>query len=464
MEKNKIVDDHTINYHIRAQKGLINDPNGLIYFKDKYHVFFQWNPEGTTHENKHWGHAVSDDLVNWSYLKPALSPDNWYDKNGCYSGSAIEKDGKLYIFYTGNVKKAQGERESYQCLAVSKDGIHFEKHGPLFEHPGDYTAHVRDPKVWKGNESYWMVLGAQTQDLKGTAIIYSSKDLLSWDFQGELTDEPSDFGYMWECPDLLRLNKKDVFVFSPQGIEAKGTLYQNIFQTGYMLGHFENGRFTPEIKEFNEMDRGFEFYAPQSFEDDQGRTLVFGWMGAMPPKQEAAVPTVKDGWIHHLSLPREIMFVKNQLIQKPVDELKKLRIQSYDMLKDISKKDNVLFTTSEQEITCKWDTCASSFTWTLRNEIDLRYEASERKFTIERTNWLDSTRETRTVYLKETLSSLQLFLEDSAMEVFLNDGREVFSLRYFNNERTDSWTWLNKDWLSNLSQFMIFELEKTIKL
>lgn len=453
---------HTVHYHLRAPQGLINDPNGLIYFNKQYHVFFQWNPEGTTHENKTWGHAVSDDLINWDYLEPALKPTDWFDKNGCYSGSAFEKDGKLYLFYTGNVRNAEGDRESYQCLAISEDGIHFEKKGPLFEHPESYTAHLRDPKIWKEAETYWMVLGAQTEDIKGTALVYRSSDLLNWTFEGEFMDALPDFGYMWECPDVLKLEGKDAFVFSPQGIEPEGELYQNIFQTGYVLGQFKAGEFLPDNEKFVEMDRGFEFYAPQSFKDAKGRTIVFGWMGAMPPEVEAAVPTIDEGWIHHLSLPKEIKVSNGKLIQQPVDELKNLRIQSTDLLSEVSDKETIKFTTPEQEIDCTWDKEPASFNWMLRNEVAVRYEAAKKKLTVERTNWLTSERETRSVYLDEPLTALRFFLEDSSMEIFVNGGREVFSLRYFSDERTNDWEWENGDWKNHLSHLTVHELKRTL--
>ncbi|OJF93065.1 glycoside hydrolase family 32 protein [Alkalibacterium sp. 20] len=455
--------NYTVYYHLRAPHGLINDPNGLVYFNNQYHVFFQWNPEGTTHANKTWGHAVSTDLIEWDYLKPALEPTDWFDKDGCYSGSAFEKDGKLYLFYTGNVRNVSGERESYQCLAVSEDGIHFEKKGPLFDHPNNYTAHLRDPKIWQEKDEYWMILGAQTHDLKGTTIVYRSSDLLNWSFEGEFMDVLPDFGYMWECPDVLQLPNKDVFVFSPQGLEAKGDLYQNIFQTGYMLGEFKAGKFIPDKGNFIEMDRGFEFYAPQSFKDNNGRTLIFGWMGAMDPDVEKAVPTIKEGWIHHLTLPREIKIVGNQLLQQPVEELKELRHESFDLLKDIAEKDSIEFSTPEQEINCSWNDAPASFVWKFLNEVTVTYDATEKRITVERTNWLTGERETRSVSLTRALERLQLFLEDSSMEIYLNQGAEVFSLRYFNDNRTSMWQWKEENWKDHLADLTVHELKRTIK-
>ena len=145
-------------FHISPDKGLLNDPNGLIFYKNEYHVFYQYNPDGCEHKNKHWAHLKSKNLVDWKELSIVLSPTDWFDKDGCYSGSAIEKDGKLYLMYTGNVKN-KDIRESYQCLAVSEDGINFKKLGPVIHNddiPEGYTRHFRDPKLFKKNGKFYV--------------------------------------------------------------------------------------------------------------------------------------------------------------------------------------------------------------------------------------------------------------------------------------------------------------------
>ena len=126
--------------------GLLNDPNGLIWYKGNYHAYFQWNRFAKDHSSKAWGWCVSPDLVHWRFRGSALLPDQPYDSQGVYSGSAMEVDGRLCLYYTGNVKQ-NGQRISSQCLAVSEDGLHFQKHGPILTTPSGYTQHFRDPKV-----------------------------------------------------------------------------------------------------------------------------------------------------------------------------------------------------------------------------------------------------------------------------------------------------------------------------
>ena len=113
--------------HFTPQKGWINDPNGLVFFKGQYHLFYQYNPYHDNWDSMHWGHAVSRDLIHWEELEPALVPDMPYDNDkngGCFSGSVVVHDDQLFLFYTGRTEDETGIFET-QNLAVSKDGIHF---------------------------------------------------------------------------------------------------------------------------------------------------------------------------------------------------------------------------------------------------------------------------------------------------------------------------------------------------
>ena len=184
--KNKNVVDSDFwrqKYHIQGIVGLINDPNGFSQFNGEYHMFYQWNPLSTEHKNKTWAHSKSHDLLHWERCETALRPDTWYSKNGVYSGSGIVIDGKLYLFYTGNVKDAEGNRESYQCIAVSEDGEHFDRWEPsIVNQPDGYTRHIRDPKIWEKDGKYYAVLGIQSEKLEGKVVLYSSENIKDWKF------------------------------------------------------------------------------------------------------------------------------------------------------------------------------------------------------------------------------------------------------------------------------------------
>lgn len=431
-------DPHRLQFHLVPPVGLLNDPNGLIQFKGVYHVFYQWNPFDTSHGAKFWGHFTSVDLVHWQEQPPALVPSEWYEKNGCYSGSAVEADGKLHLFYTGNVKDENGQRQTYQCMAVSTDGIHFEKKGPVIFLPEGYTAHFRDPKVWNHEGTWYMVLGAQTEDEDGHVVLYSSKNLTNWTFKGPLAggnmNGLSDFGYMWECPDLFRLGQKDVLLISPQGLEAQGHHCQNLFQSGYFTGEWEpENNLFKHNGSFVELDRGFDFYAPQTFEDDKGRRILYAWMGITDENEEFQ-PTITHGWIHGLTIPREIELKGNRIVQKPVIEMKQLRkpdkFQEIAFIHDQEKIcRNLGGTTSEIHIEIQ-KVQANQVEFSFHDNVKLRYCNDEQLFTLERKSFKEGAPETRSCEMK-SLKNMHIFLDASSIEVFLNGGEEVMTARFF---------------------------------
>ena len=418
-------------FHISPDKGLLNDPNGLIFYKNEYHVFYQYNPDDCEHKNKHWAHLKSKNLVDWKEFSIVLSPTDWFDKDGCYSGSAIEKDGKLYLMYTGNVKN-KDIRESYQCLAVSEDGINFKKLGPVIHNddiPEGYTRHFRDPKLFKKNGKFYVVLGAQRENLTGTILLYSSEDLFTWKFEQEIIK--GEFGYMCECPDYYEVNKQGVLIFSPQGLTADGILYNNRYQSGYILRNIKE----TEKNNFIELDRGFEFYAPQSFIGKGGERIMFGWMG-MP--EELEHPSVEEGWIHSLTLPRIIEIENNKLYQRPHTNLQKLRknkitIENLEVNGKVNlEKFNIKGIT--YEIILKLEELNSDLILNIRagenNKTVLKYEYKNKLFILDREKSGRGYKGIRKCVL-DTLKEIRIFSDTSSIEVYLNNGEEVFTANIY---------------------------------
>ena len=446
LEKKEIVekDFWRQKYHIQGIVGLINDPNGFSQFKGKYHMFYQWNPLGTIHKNKTWAHSVSDDLLHWERLETALRPDTWYSKDGVYSGSAIVDDGKLYLFYTGNVKDCDGNRESYQCLAVSSDGENFERWEPsIVNQPDGYTRHIRDPKIWKKDGKFYAVIGIQSEDLEGKAVLYSSENIKDWKFEGEIAGanhgKIKDFGFMWECPDYFQLKDektgeiKDLLVFSPQGLEPEGDLYNNKYQTGYLFGKLDYKKPEFEISsDFVEIDRGNDFYAPQSMEDDKGRRLIVGWMGI---PEEEDFPTVKNEWLHCLTLPRELKVIDGKLYQVPIKEMESIRGEKIEFSGKVTGEVKVGIGRA-YELKVKFTDFNSDFGLKLRtgknSETVLKFDYNDKKFVLDRTKGEQLDKRLRKVYLGD-ISELELtvFVDNSSVEVFINGGAEVFSSRIF---------------------------------
>lgn len=425
-------------FHIEAEKGLVNDPNGLIFWKGEYHVFYQLNPKSCEHTFKNWAHIKSKDLVNWEKLPIALAPTDWFDKDGCYSGSAIEKDGRFYLMYTGNVKN-NGIRESYQCLSVSEDGINFKKLGPVIHNddiPKGYTRHFRDPKIFKKDGKFYVVLGAQRKNLTGTILLYSSDDLFTWKLEQEIIK--GEFGYMCECPDYYEINEQGILAFSPQGLTADGILYNNRYQSGYILRNIKE----TEKNNFIELDRGFEFYAPQSFTGRDGERIMFGWMG-MP--EELEHPSVEDGWIHSLTLPRIIEIENNKLYQKPHINLHQLRknkiiVEDLEINGKINlEKFNIKGIT--YEIILKLEELNSDLTLNIRagesNKTVLKYEHKNKLFILDREKSGKGYKGIRKCTL-DSLKEIRIFSDTSCIEIYLNDGEEVFTANIYSEKGAEN--------------------------
>lgn len=306
-------------YHIYPETGLMNDPNGLAYFNGEYQVFYQWFPFEASHGMKHWARSTSKDLINWERKGTALTPDKEYEKNGCYSGNAIEKDGKLYLFYTANYKIENGRIPKQAVAIMDKEGkIEKYEENPVIDGaPEGFTGDIRDPFVFEKNGVYYMLIGGRTEKEEGKLLIYKSIDLLKWDYYGILEIGIKNIGFMYECPSYIKVDGKDVLIFSPMGLAPNGDRYHNQFTSLYMIGEMdiESKRFV--IENMDEIDCGFDFYAPQVFYGKDKRPLMFGWFGC----GEQVLPTDKDMWRHGLTIARELHIVNNKLYTNPVKEI-----------------------------------------------------------------------------------------------------------------------------------------------
>lgn len=428
-------------YHIQPVTGLLNDPNGFSYYNGEFHLFYQWFPLGTYHGLKYWYHTKSKDLAYWEDAGIGIQPGDRYDSHGAYSGSGIVKEGRLFLMYTGNTRDGSWERQPYQCMAVMNPEGKIDKWRlPVIDHvPHGYTDHFRDPKVWKDEDKYRCVIGAQRTDNTGAAVVYESNDLRSWDFQGEIRTRLQDFGYMWECPDYFELEGQGVLLICPQGLTPRGDSRRNIYQSGYLTGKPLN-RNTLEFEhgEFRELDRGFDFYAPQTMADAKGRRIMVGWMG-LP---EIEYPTDSQGWAHCLTIPRELILRNGKLLQRPVAELQKLRRDPLEIECALfhEKKAFEGFEGSVYEMVCDFqnihgEAVGIEFRAGEGQKTVLRYDSRDRKVILDRSrsgeavgNGYGSTRACRA---DGDQIKFHLFVDTSSVEIFINDGEEVFTSRIF---------------------------------
>lgn len=309
-------------FHITGEKGWINDPNGLIFFQNKYHAFFQYYPHDVHWGPMHWGHVISEDLTHWNRLPIGLYPGGDGEENGCFSGSAIVWQDKLWVLYTGFTENQGGESiRQLQCLASSEDGVHFKKHGVVIgekDLPEGYCPwDFRDPKVWRHNDTFWCVVAVRSSTGKGRIVLYKSKDLFSWSFVGDLFGEDCP-GHMIECPDYNE--ELGLLVYCEQFQPNEGKLHLNVHSSRWHIGRldYERGKFISERQGI--VDYGFDFYAPQSFNQEN---IMMAWLNMW----DRNVPSEKYGFAGMLTVPRRFSVVNGELYQTPICQGKEVVCQ-----------------------------------------------------------------------------------------------------------------------------------------
>jgi beta-fructofuranosidase len=450
-------------FHIQPESGLLNDPNGFSYFNGEYHMFYQWFPLGPVHGLKYWFHTKSKDLVHWENTGIAIAPNDYFDSHGAYSGSAIEYNEKLYLMYTGNTRDENWTRHPYQCMAIMEpDGQISKKFPVISKVPNGYTDHFRDPKVWRVNDMFYTVIGAQRKNETGCIVLYRSTNLIDWIHEGEIQTNLDSFGYMWECPDYIELNEYGILIFSPQGLQPEGDHYQNIYQSGYLMG----GKINPQQRKFEhgsfiELDRGFDFYAPQTMSDPSGRRILVGWMG-LP---EIEYPTDEHGWAHCLTLPRELSAKKGRLIQQPVKELELLRGEKRQAVA-LVENGNIMFDGIHGEtyemIVAFSDSKAEEFGIELRvgetEKTIVKYDAKSNQVIMDRSLSGQPIGEHYGTERKcEIISediSFRIFVDVSSVEVFVNDGEEVFTARIFPSKESQGIRFFASEGTTNVKATM----------
>lgn len=422
--------------HLMPPVGWLNDPNGLCQFQGIYHAFFQYSPFNAEGGVKMWGHYTSTNMIDWEYQGTALYPNQPFDCHGVYSGSAFIEDGKMYLYYTGNVKLEDGDydyirtgREGNTVLIVTEDGKTFGKKKELMrnsDYPNDLTCHVRDPKVWKENDTYYMVQGARTNEDVGQVLVFESQDKVNWKFRSRVESE-KPFGYMWECPDYFEIGNKKLLSTSVQGLEGGVWDDRNVYQSGYfeiegdILGEYK-------LSEYYLWDYGFDYYAPQSFGTEDGRRIHISWMG-MPDCEEYTNPTIQTGWQHCFTFPREIFEKDGKICQRPVRELDEKKHLVSDV-KGMLAGDG--YPVYELEIT---DITENHFKVILSDELILDYADGRFRmhFTSQNKTSVSAGRSMRYVEVDE-VKNLKILADKSSVEVFINDGEYVFSTRYYPKE------------------------------
>lgn len=462
------------NYHIEPESGYLNDPNGFSFFNGKYHLFYQWTPLKYQKDPEvwyqGWYHLTSEDLIHWEAQGPGIDPDTPFETHGAYSGSAMQDNDNLLIFYTGNTRTVDWERIPYQIIArMDKEGvIHKNTNSAITGCLEGYTDHFRDPKIWKEKGDYYAVIGAQRIDKTGCTILLKSVDGENWEAKGEVQTNYTSLGYMWECPDYFELDGKGVLVFSPQGISPEGHKYHNIYQTGYLLGEsldLETLQFEHET--FRELDRGFDIYATQSASLPDGRQVLIGWMG-LP---ELAYPTEEFGYCGCLTIPRELSIQGNQLIQKPIQEITKLRKNHYMEHCELSEQEMKMKTSFSYELQLQLnlekDSIVSLGLFSDKEHqryTEIKIDATEGTIVLDRSKSGKPLAEkfgNQRVIAEQISHEVQLdiFMDRSSIEIFVDGGKYVASSRIFPSDE-QNYLWMKNVRKQATAQLDYWELEK----
>lgn len=317
-QRRKLAQDlHRPSYHFLAPASWMNDPNGVIHWGGKYHLFYQYHPDSPRFGLAYWGHAVSEDAIHWQDLPVALSPTpGGPDATGCWSGTVVDNDGVATAVYTGVGPEGYGQQS--QCIATSQDGLlTWEKYGGnpiLSEIPAiaNQATDLRDPMIWREGESWYMLLASRIKDRGGSVFLYRSADLMQWEFLHPLlTGSYAKDGCVWECPGFFPLDDKWVLIVAGKGRRIPFTVF-------YFIGDYVDQQFSPETSGI--LDYAY-FYAPFTMEDARGRRLLWGWL--REGRSEEA--HVAAGWAGCHAIPRELSLRNGQLHMAPAPELDRLR-------------------------------------------------------------------------------------------------------------------------------------------
>lgn len=434
-------------YHANVLKGWGNDPNGIIEYNGQYHMFYQHYPHAPKWGIMHWGHFVSKDFIKWENCPIALYPDKHYeDTLGCWSGNAFMRNGEFYVMYTGATMETQT-----QNIAKSSDGIDFEKYqgNPVLTTKLAKElspVHLRDPKVIEKDGYYYCFLGTLLHDKYGNIVLCRSKDLREWEYVGHLFDKQDNIDSrffeldgVYECPDYFQIDGKDIIITSPQHLPQDGTSFENVNSCIYMVGklNFETGHF--EIESIHELDEGFDFYAAQALHTSDNRHILMAWKEMW----HRDYPTEAEGWIGSYSLPRELTLENNVLRQRPVREIQAYRknpLTISEFILDNEKKtfEGLQGNCIELQVSFEKEDDFEIRLLKGEHETKILFNRRNNTLSLDRSNsgipikGEEENTDIRTYKLpNNSIVNLDIFIDISSIEVFINDGQAVLTANVY---------------------------------
>lgn len=443
--------------HFTPKANWINDPNGMVYHKGIYHLFFQYHPHSSVWGPMHWGHATSRDMIHWKHEPTAFYPDSL---GMIFSGSAVVdknntsgfgKSGQaplVAIFTHHDPKGEQAGRNDFQTQSIAysvDDGKVWIKYpgNPVIKNPG--IKDFRDPKViWFEPQKKWIMSLAA----KDMIAFYSSPDLKKWVKESEFGNGRGAHGGVWECPDLIMLddNGKQRWVLIVNLNPGAPNLGSG---TQYFIGEFDGKTFTSSQTETRWLDYGPDNYAGVTWSNTGKRKILIGWMSNWMYANK--VPTRK--WRSAMTLPRELklthvgkdIFVTSQ----PVVELAKIQVKPI-IVKDISVTKNIDFAKKMGKVKfpCRINLQADSiedFSLVISNGMDeqlvIGYSKEQNQYFIDRSKSgkIDfengfAARHVAPRFSDNTKMNISLVIDVSSVELFADEGLTVMTQIFFPNK------------------------------
>ncbi|HEM5962607.1 TPA: glycoside hydrolase family 32 protein [Streptococcus suis] len=416
--------------HFVPEIGWINDPNGFVYFKGEYHLFYQFNPYESVWGPMHWGHAKSKDLVNWEHLPVALAPDKDYDKDGCFSGSAIVKEDTLWLMYTGNIVNEDGSVRQVQNMAYSTDGIHFEKiaQNPVATEellPEEVIANdFRDPKIFEKDGRYYSVVATKHKDGVGCIVLLGSDDLLDWQFESIFLKGQAHQGHVWECPDYFEVDGQEYLIVSPMRYQKEDNDFVNINSNIFVTGHVDWDKKVFEADSFKEIDHGHDFYAAQTTEGPEGERVMIAWMHTWG--RPLVTNDLGHKWYGQMTLPRLLKQGENGLKQVLPAGI----LNSFD---DIEIGQVIQ---GPSKLSLKLDDSLDLKLGADQDYLQFGYDKERQEVYIDRSSlkiqqvgeeeW-STVRRAVTVQATE----LEVLVDTNCLEIFINDGQETLTSTFY---------------------------------
>ncbi len=475
-------------FHFTPEKMWMNDPNGMVYHKGIYHLFYQYYPENIIWGPMHWGHATSKDLVHWNHKPIALYPD---EHGYIFSGSAVVDEANtsgfgsldnpplvaIFTYHFMEGEKAGRKDFQTQGIAYSLDNgntwTKFEGN-PVIGNEG--IKDFRDPKViWHEETKRWVMSLVAGDHVK----FYTSENLKEWKLASEFGNNKGAHGGVWECPDLfpIKVEGSDevrwvlIISVNPGGPNGGSG-------TQYFVGDFDGETFTTNQKEIKWIDFGTDNYAGVTYSNaPENEPIFIGWMS----NWSYALRTPTEAWRSAMTLPRKLTLRKKggdyNLFNYPVSQLESI-LEVSRKLEDFEVKSGAIkvfdgenFSQSEVRFKTNFQNMFFGFKNGLEEIVSLGFNKQDASFYLDRgasgkvnfqENFGKGIQKMPMAYLPKEEVEVRIIVDASSLEIFINEGQYVMTVQLFPNENYQKFYFENTS--ANVIEVSDFEIRKVNRI